>query len=123
MFELTDKSRYFLCVYPIRLSLGIDGLYNIIVSNTHLSPMTGDVFVFFNKTRKMVKILKWDDDGFLLYQKRLARGRFELPEYDEDSGCFELSWNTFYFVIKGIDLKEVKYHDRFVYRKLSSNYI
>jgi len=121
MFELTDKSRYFLCLYPVRLNMGIDGLYNVIASNTHLSPMSGDAYVFFNSSRKMVKILKWDIDGFLLYQKRLARGRFELPEYNEESGCFELSWDTFYFIIKGVDLAAVRYHDRFIYKPASGN--
>lgn len=113
MFELTEEHRYFLCLYPVRFNMGIDGLYNVIVSNTRLSPMSGDVFVFFNKDRKMVKLLKWDTDGFLLYHKRLAKGKFELPTYNEDSGCFEMPWDTFYFVIKGVDLAAVKYHSRF----------
>ncbi|MCQ2196344.1 MAG: IS66 family insertion sequence element accessory protein TnpB [Bacteroidaceae bacterium] len=121
MFELNENNRYFLCIYPMRFNYGIDGLYNMVATNTHLSPMTGDAFVFFNKPRNMVKILKWDTDGFLLYQKRLAKGRFELPRYSEDSGCFELSWDTFYFIIKGVNLAAVKYHNRFKYRALQGN--
>ena len=31
-----------------------------------LSPMTVDVFVFFSKNTKSVKLLRWDTDGFLL---------------------------------------------------------
>lgn len=112
MFELSESGRYFLCLYPVKFTNGIDGLYNIVVSNTRLSPMSGDAFVFFNKSRKMVKILKWDEDGFLLYQKRLVRGRFVLPDFNEKSGCFELPWNMFYFIIKGVDLAAVKYHNR-----------
>lgn len=123
MFELTEHIRYFLCIYPVNFSCGIDGLYNMVVSNTHLSPMTGDAFVFFNKTRKMVKILRWDTDGFLLYQKRLARGRFQLPEYDEESGCFEMSWDTLYFIMKGVDLNAVKKHNRFIYRHVSKDIV
>jgi len=112
MFDLTEKNRYFLCIYPINLCMGIDGLYNVVVSNTNLTPISGDAFVFFNRSRKMVKILRWDEDGFLLYQKRLVRGRFVLPEYDEESGCFELTWDTFYFIIRGVDLAAVRYHNR-----------
>ena len=123
MFELSENSRYFLCMFPVNLNKGIDGLYNLIVSSTQLSPMSGDVFVFFNSSRKMVKILRWDTDGFLLYQKRLAKGTFQLPDYNEEQGCFELPWNTFYFIIKGVDLRAVKYHNRFVYKPLRSNLV
>lgn len=120
MFELSESSRYFLCMFPVNMNRGIDGLYNIIVSSTQLSPMSEDVFVFFNSKHTIVKILRWDTDGFLLYQKRLAKGTFQLPDYKEDSGCFELSWNTFYFIIKGVDLKAVKYHQRFTYTPVRS---
>ncbi|MCQ2205147.1 MAG: IS66 family insertion sequence element accessory protein TnpB [Bacteroidales bacterium] len=118
MFELGDNFRYFLCRYPIRFGSGIDRLYHIVVSEAHMSPMDGDAFVFFSKDRKQVKILRWDMDGFLLYQKRLAKGRFELPDFNEETGCFELSWDKFYFLIRGIDLKAVKYHNRFVYKPI-----
>lgn len=44
-----------------------------------LSPVSGDIFLFFGKNRQSVKILRWDGDGFLLYYKRLEGGSFELP--------------------------------------------
>lgn len=63
----------------------IDGLFNTIISESKLSPMSGDVFVFFGKNRQAVKILKWDRDGFLLYHKRLERGTFEMPRINTDT--------------------------------------
>ena len=83
-----------------------------------MSPMNGDVYVFVNKSRKQVKILRWDTDGFLLYQKRLAKGKFEFPVFNEDTGCYELSWDTFYFIIRGIDSESTKWHSRFVYKSV-----
>lgn len=55
-----------------------------------LPPLGGAVFIFFSKNRQQVKMLKWDGDGFLLYQKRLERGTFELPFFDPKNkqlGC------------------------------------
>lgn len=123
MFELTEENRYFVCLYPIRMNKGIDGLSNLVSSCTTLSPMSGDVYVFFSQNRKQVKLLKWDTDGFVLYQKRLARGTFQLPEYNETNGCFEMPWDIFYFVIKGVDIKAVKYHERFRYKSLRTTSI
>ncbi len=47
--------------------------------------MTGDVFVFFSRNRQSVKLLRWDTDGFLLYQKRLEKGSFEQPRQSQNS--------------------------------------
>ncbi|MBK7635992.1 MAG: IS66 family insertion sequence element accessory protein TnpB [Saprospiraceae bacterium] len=33
--------------------------------------MSGDVYVFFNRSRQTVKMLVWDRDGFVVYSKRL----------------------------------------------------
>ncbi len=44
------------------------------LSEMELPPLGGAVFIFFSKNRQQVKMLKWDGDGFLLYQKRLERG-------------------------------------------------
>ena len=78
MFSLEANSRYFMCQHPVNMRKGIDSLFNLIQAESPLSPMSGDVFVFFSKNRQSVKLLRWDTDGFLLYQKRLERGSFEI---------------------------------------------
>ncbi len=79
MFSLGPDCRFFLCRHAVNMGKGIDALFNLIRSESPLSPMSGDVFVFFSKDRQRVKLLRWDTDGFLLYQKRLERGSFEMP--------------------------------------------
>ena len=38
----------------------------------------GSVFLFRNKASNYVKLLVWDRTGFVLYAKRLERGRFKI---------------------------------------------
>ena len=72
MYSLTSANRYYLYQGFVRMNLGIDGLFKIIRSQMkELSPISGDIFLFFGKNRQSVKILRWDGDGFLLYYKRL----------------------------------------------------
>lgn len=71
MFSLTPSSRYYLYQRHVNMGNGINGLYNLVRSGMPgLSPVSGDVFVFFGKNRQSVKLLKWDGDGFLLYYRR-----------------------------------------------------
>lgn len=113
MFELNENHRYYFFPDAVNMSLGIDGLSRIVCAQPALSLVSGDIFVFFSRNRKRVKLLRWDGDGFILYYKVLARGTFDAPHYNADKGVFELDWYTFYFTMRGIVAGEVKFQKRF----------
>ncbi len=113
MFGLESCHRYYVCQHPVNMNKGIDSLFNVIRAESDLSPMTGDVFVFFSRDRQSVKLLKWDTDGFLLYQKRLERGSFEVPQRNPLTGYYELTWETFSFIMSGVALESVRFRKRY----------
>jgi transposase len=57
---------------------GFDGLAGIVRNFLIKDPISGDVFVFLNKTRTHIKLLYWDGDGFALFYKRLEKGRYKV---------------------------------------------
>ena len=123
MYSLTSANRYYLYQGFVRMNLGIDGLFKIIRSQMkELSPISGDIFLFFGKNRQSVKILRWDGDGFLLYYKRLEGGSFELPTFNPHTGNYEISYQVLSFILNGVSLKSVRLRKRF-YRKLNVLYI
>lgn len=113
MFGLNNNVRYYLCQRYIDMRNGINGLYKLIKSEMKRSPITGDVFVFFGKNRKSVKLLRWDNDGFILYQKRLEEGIFEVPRLNPETGSYELSWETFSLIMQGVSLRSVQIRKRY----------
>lgn len=120
MFELNENTRFYLCSYPVSMNKGINGLTNMIMVETNFSPMSGDAYVFFSKDRKQVKILRWDTDGFVLYQKRLVKGRFRVPDFlNGTNGCQELNWETFFMIMRGIKFTAIAYDKRFKIRTAS----
>lgn len=113
MFGLESGQRYVMCLHPVSMRKGIDSLFNLITSESPLSPTSGDVFVFFSANMQSVKIMKWDSDGFLLYQKRLERGSFERPRICPSGGYCELPWETFSFIMSGVSLESVRFRKRY----------
>ncbi len=76
----------------------IDGLAALVQASLPVSPLSGSLFVFFNRGRDKVKLLWWDRHGFWLAYKRLERGRFRVPCADR------LTLTDLALVLEGIDL-------------------
>ena len=66
MFSLNESLVYYLYPRYITAGKGIECLYELIRSQMGADPLNGDVYLFFNKKRDLVKILHWDTDVFIL---------------------------------------------------------
>ncbi len=118
MFGLEDSRRYYVCQRYVRMNLGINGLSKIVSQEMNRPLLGGDVFIFFGKNRQTVKLLCWDGDGFLLYQKRLEKGTFELPLFKPGQKAVELPYRTLSAIMRGVSLKSVRYRNRLRIGKL-----
>ena len=93
---------------------GFDTLSGVIRSEMKLNPMSGNMYIFFNRSRTHLKILLWDRDGFDLYFKRLERGTFEIPASNPSDATL-ISAQTLALILQGIVLSSVKRKKRFEY--------
>ena len=82
----------------VDLRKSIDSLALLVQTSLPVSPLSGGLFVFFNRGRDKVKLLWWDRHGFWLAYKRLERGRFRLP------ATRQLTLSDLTLVLEGIDL-------------------
>ncbi|MFI3263316.1 MAG: IS66 family insertion sequence element accessory protein TnpB [Rikenellaceae bacterium] len=57
---------------------GIKSLYFIVNQSEELKATSGDVFVFVSNNRKSIKLLRWHNEGFVLYHKRLEVGVYNI---------------------------------------------
>ena len=92
---------------------GFDGLSGIVRNEMEGNPLSGDVYLFINRGRNRMKLLVWETDGFVLYYKRLERGRFELPDVTADGKSAKIGYEKLLLIVKGIALKSVKKRKRF----------
>ena len=76
MIGTTRQVRVYACAHPVDMRKGFDGLSAIVTNDLGRDPLSGDLFLFANRTRKRAKVLMWDGTGLCIYAKRLERGRF-----------------------------------------------
>ena len=70
------QMRLLMAVEPVDFRRGIDCLVAVCRQRLQVDPMSGALFIFGSRNRKSLKILAYDGQGFLLFQKRLSAGRF-----------------------------------------------
>ena len=101
---LPPSVRIYFATELVDMRNGIDGLQAVVEQVLKQDPLKGHLFVFVGKRRDKVKVLYWDNNGFVLYMKRLERGRFQLPEVDERRKRVEMQSEDLAMLHKGVDL-------------------
>jgi transposase len=76
MLTIPGNARLFLCQYPINMRKSFEGLTAEIAKLFPGELLTGAFFIFLNRRRDHMKVLFWDQDGFVIYFKRLEKGSF-----------------------------------------------
>ena len=80
MIELPHDIKIYMAVQPINMRKSFDGLAVIVQEVLKQNPLSSHLFVFRNKPADKIKLLVWDRNGFVIYYKRLEKGRFKFPK-------------------------------------------
>ena len=92
----------------------INGLSIIVSENLAMDPFGGNLFLFCNRKRRILKILYWDKNGFCLWLKRLEKDKFPWPVNRRE--VTEITQEQFSFLLQGIDFWNA--HKKLDYRSV-----
>lgn len=98
----------YLCTEPTDLRKSINGLASLVESQLGLEVLSGGLFAFTNRSKRLIKILYWDRNGFCLWMKRLEKDRFVWPQTHQKSVSLkprELEW-----LLEGLDFEKMTPH-------------
>ena len=107
MLTLAPGTKVYLATASVDLRRGHDGLCALVRSVLDLDPYAGHLFVFFGRRGDRVKVLFWDRGGFVVYYKRLARGRFRMPHLPEGADRVVLDGTELAMLLGGFDVGRV----------------
>jgi transposase len=109
--------RIFVCLTPIKMQFSFDTLMGLAQEIFDQDPLSGHLFLFFDRKRDRIKILYWDVDGFCIWYKRLEVGVFQLPVATEGDQGIELDSRQLSQLLEGLDLRNGRRRRR--YRRVS----
>lgn len=105
IFNFTRSTRFYFYGEPVDMRKGIHSLYHLVKTSGKLDALNGDGYVFIGRTRKSLKVLRWQKEGFVLYNKKLELGRYSLPQQVEEASFFEVESVTLDQIVNSIKHK------------------
>jgi transposase len=108
MLTLPPSVRIYLASALVDMRRGHDGLSALVRNHWDVDIYGGHLFVFVGRRADRCKILFWDRGGFVLYYKRLERGRFRLPQIPTGASSVAMDATELAMLLDGIDVGKVR---------------
>jgi len=102
------RARLWLALEPTDMRCGFDRLAERVRTVIGQDPLSGHGFIFRSRRGDRLKVLTWDQDGFLLWYKRLESGVFKLPRAEGAGRAVELRASELAMILDGIDMSRLR---------------
>ena len=103
MLAFSGNAHIFLYGEPVSMRKSFEGLCAIVEQSLSEVPTSGAYFVFLNRQGDKMKVLYWDNDGFVIWYKRLEQGCF----HRKSSGKIVMNRKEFFMLLEGITPKRL----------------
>lgn len=111
MFFPETQVKIWLSARPTDMRKSYDGLIALAKHHLGENPLSGHLFVFFNRQRNRVKVLYFDRSGYCIWMKRLETGQFHFSAQAGEKQ--PISWTQLKLILEGISLEKTVQKQRF----------
>lgn len=103
-----------LCTQATDMRKSFTGLIALVKICLKDNPGSGQVFVFINKNRRLMKCFYYEPGGYCIWSKRLEQGHFAMLNKNNTATKIALSATEFSALVKGFDIAIKKRRKRYV---------
>jgi transposase len=93
----------FLALGHVDMRLGYERLGGLVREQIGYEPRSGALFIFVGRRRETIKVLFFDGSGMCVFQKKLDRGHFALPEVAEGVTHVEIDDAALEVLLDGVE--------------------
>jgi len=108
MLSLHGGTRIFLATGPTDMRKSYDGLSGLVREALSRDPLSGELFVFCNRSHNRLKILLYEGAGLWVLAKRLERGTFAWPAAAAAGRRVELRPEELALLLGGLDATQLR---------------
>lgn len=109
ILSISTESNFYLYRKPVKMSKSFDGLELLIRTQMEKDILNGDIFIFLNKSRMMLKLFVYENKGYSIFYRRLDIDTFQLPAIGGDDISFKMSAEQMLYLLTGMTLEEGGY--------------
>ena len=109
LLSVHESVDYYLYRKPVKMSRSFDSLAALIRTELDKDIISGDVFIFLNRHRTMVKVFVYERKGFSIFYRRLDEGSFQLPEIVGEQVNYKMSAEQIMYMLSGMSLESGGY--------------
>ena len=103
MFSLSETNNFMVYSTSVDLRKGVEPLCSL-ARSLGRKPSDGSVYVYFNRSRTLMKLLHWERGGYVIYYKRMEVGRISRKVFQahETPVFYELRWDELVLFMEGV---------------------
>jgi hypothetical protein len=103
MFSLNETNHFMVYSAHVDLRKGVLPLCGLTQASGR-KPSDGNVYVFLNRSRTLMKLLHWERGGYVIYYKRMEVGRISRKVFRQSAlpQFYELRWDELVLFLEGI---------------------
>lgn len=103
MLNLSATYRYYICTDEVTLRYRHAGLRGYIREKLHKDPSDGDVFIFFSRNFRRVRLYYHYRNSEVLTDRILFDDSFVIPVFkDPDKHVYHISWENFVYLMEAL---------------------
>jgi len=102
--DITVAENIYIAVGYTDMRMGIDGLAALVQAQYHKDPYESAIFVFCGRKCDRIKVLMWEQTGFILLYKRLENGKFLWPRSEAE--LRPITWQQFEWLMAGLRVEQ-----------------
>lgn len=102
MLTLPPSVRVFVAVEPLDMRGSFDALAGA-VRRLGLDPVSGHLYLFLSRNRRIAKAIWFDGSGWCVLAKRLEAGSFQLPPLKDSDAKIAIDGAALASLLAGID--------------------